>query len=200
MTRVLLLALVAAVAGLLLVDHRRAEAAETRLAAVASELAGRPVRVHCQGSVGATLDVGSEAGSVAFDAERHAVRRRPTSSAASARRCSTSGTRSARRELACVLRGEACPRDVLRSVWAVHTLAHEAWHLAGVRDEGVTECRALQTTAWTAVRLGATPAEARALAVYVLAHMVGSMPAEYRSPLCVDGGPLDLRPETPVWP
>jgi hypothetical protein len=199
MARVLLLVVVASLAGLFLFNRHRAEAAEARLAAVAGEVAGRPVRVHCQGALGAALDVSAEAGSVEFDASG-----RPSDTAELARGVCSSLHRfehdAGGPAFACVLGGVPCPRDVTRSVWAVHTLAHEAWHLAGERDEGVTECRALQTTEWTALRLGATPVEAQALAVYVLRHLYPGLPAEYRPPACRDGGALDLRPETPAWP
>ena len=56
---------------------------------------------------------------------------------------------------------------------AVDVLAHESWHLAGVLEEALTECRAVQTVAWTARRLDVTPAQGRA---------------------------LDLRPDDPNWP
>jgi hypothetical protein len=199
MGRVLLLVLLASVAGLFLFNHRRAEAAESRLAVVASELAGRPVRVHCQGFVGAALDVSAEAGSVEFDAGG-----RPSDTAELKHGVCTSlahFTRDlGRSAYTCVLRGTRCPHDVMRSVWAVHTLAHESFHLRGERDEAVTECLALQTTSGVAMRLGATPAEARAIADYVDRHLAPNLPAEYLSPACRDGGPLDLHPQTPAWP
>ena len=47
---------------------------------------------------------------------------------------------------------------------AVDVLAHESWHLRGIIDEGETECRSLQTMAWTAQQLGATPAQGHAMA------------------------------------
>ena len=53
MGRLLLLALLVAVGGLLLFSHREATAAEKQLAVVAGELAGRPVQVRCQGMIGA---------------------------------------------------------------------------------------------------------------------------------------------------
>jgi hypothetical protein len=199
MTRVLLLVLLASVAGLFAFNHRRAEAAESRLAVVASEIAGRPVRVHCQGFVGAALDVSSEAGSVAFDAAG-----RPSDTAELKHGVCTSLSHFTRDvgtpAYACVQRGTACPREVLRSVWAVHTLAHESYHLRGERDEAVTECLALQTTSGIALRLGATLAEARAIGDYVYRHLAPSLPAEYLSPLCRDGGPLDLHPRTSAFP
>ena len=154
MGRVLLLVLLASVAGLFLFNHRRAEAAESRLGTIATELAGRPVRIHCQGVVGAALDVSSEAGSVEFDAQG-----RPADTAELKHGVCTSLGHFTRdvggADYGCVLGGAQCPTGVMHSVWAVHTVAHESWHLRGERDEGVTECLAFQTTSTVAVRLGA---------------------------------------------
>jgi hypothetical protein len=41
---------------------------------------------------------------------------------------------------------------------------------------------------------------ARSLALSFLATQYARMPDAYRSPECRDGGSLDLRPESPVWP
>ena len=46
---------------------------------------------------------------------------------------------------------------------ALAVLAHEAWHLRGVRNEGLTECRALQSGVALGVRLGLTEDRARQL-------------------------------------
>src|SRR5688572_28995393 len=66
--RIVALVLVAVGLGLLLVQQRDARAQENRFAAIASAVAGREVSVHCQGRVGAALDVAWEDGSVRFDA------------------------------------------------------------------------------------------------------------------------------------
>jgi hypothetical protein len=199
MVRLLLLVVLAAGAAVLAVTHRNAEAAESRLASVAGEIARRDVKVHCQGAFGAALDIGSEAGSVEFDPSG-----RPSDTAVLKRGVCTSLRQFARdassTRFTCVLQDVRCPDETLRSIWAVHTLAHEAWHLAGERSEAVTECYALQTTAWTAERLGAQPVEAEAIARYVAAHMYPELPADYRSPACRDGDALDLRPASTVWP
>jgi hypothetical protein len=179
--------------------HRRAEAAQHRLAAIASEIAHRSVRVHCQGAFAAAFDVSAEAGSVDFDA-----RGRPAdttelkrSTCSALRRFGRDGTKP---EFACLTRGTACPDDVIRSAWSVQALAHEAWHLAGELDEARTQCFGLQTTAYVAQRLGADRAQAQALATYLYERIYPRMPAEYRSSHCRDGGALDLRRETSVWP
>ena len=85
-------------------------------------------------------------------------------------------------------------------VQAVHTLAHEAVHLAGVRNEAEAECYGLQTVDLVAVRLGADLPTARALADYALARLYPSLPPHYRTDACRDGGPLDLVPDSATFP
>lgn len=201
-TRVLKLALVAALALVLAfvaLRHHRAEAAENRLAAIASQIAGREVKVRCQGALAAALDIGAEAGSVRFDAAG-----RPSDTTDLKRGTCTALARFPHERLrpafACVARGVPCPDEVIRSVWSVQALAHEAWHLAGELDEARTQCFGLQTTAYVAVRLGADPTQAQTLAAYVYARLYPRMPAEYQSSHCRDGAALDIRPETSVWP
>jgi hypothetical protein len=174
-------------------------ALEHRLGGIASEIAGRDVRVHCQGVVGAALDVTGESGSVMFgpdgrptdvtDLKRDVCRRLdryPREHGGARFACTTNGTR--------------CRLDTLKSLHALQTLAHESWHLEGQRNEAVTECYALQTTAHVAERLGATETEGQAAAHALYAQLYPRMPAEYQTPDCRDGGPLDLRPDSPVWP
>jgi hypothetical protein len=194
-----LVALLALLLGFLAVRHQRAEAAERRLATIAAEIAGREVRVECQGAVAALFDVTSEAGSVQFDAHG-----RPTDTARLKRRTCSDLARFARdpdsAELACLWQRALCPEDVIRTAWSVQALAHEAWHLAGELNEARTQCFGMQSTAEVAERLGAEPAHARALAAYLYAHVYPRLPSDYRTGHCRDGGPLDLRPESAVWP
>jgi hypothetical protein len=82
----------------------------------------------------------------------------------------------------------------------MNTLAHESYHLAGVRNEAQTECYALQAIDFVARRLGAPPDQARALATLAFDQLPGRMPPEYSSPDCRNGGRLDLLPNNPVWP
>jgi hypothetical protein len=172
---------------------------EHRLGAIASEIAGRHVRVHCQGVVGAALDVTGEAGSVAFGPDgrsadvtdlEHDVCKRlgryPHLHGGATFACTTNGRR--------------CSLDALKSLHALQTLAHESWHLAGERDEAVTECNALQTTAWVAEQLGATAAEAQAAARTVYRQLYPHMPSEYQTSECREGEALDRHPESQVWP
>jgi hypothetical protein len=86
---------------------------------------------------------------------------------------------------------------------ALAVLAHEAWHLRGVRDEGTTECYALQSGVGLGRRLGLSEETARGLMRQQLAentlHARGS--AEYLVPAeCRDGGELDLDQDDPQFP
>ena len=100
----------------------------------------------------------------------------------------------------CVVTNAACPRRIWEDVVAVHTLAHEVWHLRGIASESRTECYALQTMARAASLFGADPTAAQATATYALARLYPELPDEYRETNCVAGGPLDLRPDDPEWP
>ena len=51
-----------------------------------------------------------------------------------------------------------------------------------------------------AQQLGATPEQARNLAVLFAQDSPELKPGQYHAPGCDDGGPLDLRPGDPVWP
>jgi hypothetical protein len=199
MHRLVLVGILALLLCFLALRHQRAEAAERRLAAIASEIAQREVHVHCQGSVAAMFDISAEAGSVEFDAQG-----RPADTTKLKRSTCSALMRFERErkkaEFACLLRRTSCPNSVIRSAWSVQALAHEAWHLAGELDEARTECFGLQSTAYVAERLGADPTQAQALAAYLYERIYPRLPADYRSGHCRDGGALDLRPETAVWP
>jgi hypothetical protein len=86
---------------------------------------------------------------------------------------------------------------------ALAVLAHEAWHLRGVRDEGTTECYALQTGVELGQRLGLSEDIAQRLMRQQLVENElrrrGSL--EYLVPPdCRDGGRLDLKPDTGRFP
>ncbi len=173
---------------------------EARLGAVASAIAGRDVRVRCPGVAGRVLSWDTVEGSVQFDAQgRPAREARLRTFSCSELDALAEGRRA--QALACAEHaGAACGTAAADLALAVDVLAHEAWHLAGERDEAVTECRAVQTLASTAQRLGATAEQGRALARIHLATGYERLPRRYRSPACRDGGALDLRPEDPAWP
>jgi hypothetical protein len=86
---------------------------------------------------------------------------------------------------------------------AIAVLAHETWHLRGVRDEGTTECYALQSGVDLGRRLGLSAGTARRLMQQQLAENVlhGRGSFEYVvSEDCEDGGRLDLNPGSSRFP
>jgi hypothetical protein len=86
---------------------------------------------------------------------------------------------------------------------ALAVLAHEAWHLRGVGDEGAAECYAFQTGAETGVHFGLSEDIAGQLMRQQLIEneLRGAASLEYRVPAeCRDGGRLDLRPGDSGFP
>lgn len=172
--------------GLLALQYDQ-RANERRLADPASMIAGRPVEVRCPGVVQRLVDVSPNAGSVYFDRAG-----RPTDfTELNGETCSA---------LDDFAEGDTGSADALRVARALHVLAHESFHLAGVRNEAEADCFGLQRTAFVAERLGADPEEARRLAVLALGDRAHNAPVEYRTPACYEGGPLDLDAASDVWP
>jgi hypothetical protein len=86
---------------------------------------------------------------------------------------------------------------------ALAVLAHEAWHLRGVADEGTTECYALQSSVEIGQRLGLSEGRARQLMRQQLTEnaLRGRGSFEYLvPPECRDGGRLDLEPSDTAFP
>jgi hypothetical protein len=86
---------------------------------------------------------------------------------------------------------------------ALAVLAHEAWHLRGVRDEGTTECYALQSAVEVGRRLGLSEATARQMMRQQLAEnaLRRRGRADYAVPPdCRNGGRLDLHPNVAEFP
>jgi hypothetical protein len=204
------LAVVAAlVLGLWLWTGHQRRTTEHRLAAITSQLAGRPVGVRCQGFWSAILDINDRKGEVDFPQGRapdHMFLTRGTCG-----RLRHFGAGKARKELDCLATidwarwsGAAsynapCERRARADVEALNTLAHESMHLRGFVSEAQTQCYAIQADAWTAMRFGATAAEGAAAAAFVLA-LQPFLPSEYQSSACRAGGSLDWRPATPAFP
>ncbi|GAB3598272.1 hypothetical protein GCM10027446_28090 [Angustibacter peucedani] len=88
----------------------------------------------------------------------------------------------------------------LDEVVAVHTVTHEAAHLAGQRDEARAECTAVQADAGVLRRLGAAPDVAQAQARRYLEQVFPRLPSDYTSGDCREDGPLDTSPHDGVWP
>ena len=90
-----------------------------------------------------------------------------------------------------------------RTARALAVLAHEAWHLRGVSDEGITECYALQSGVEIGRRLGLSLDTARRLMRQQLAEnaLRGRANPAYGVPAdCRDGGRLDLEPDSSRFP
>ncbi|MFL6181455.1 MAG: hypothetical protein ACJ73L_07930 [Actinomycetes bacterium] len=159
---------------------------EAQFSAVATDIAGRDVQVECQRFMGALVDATSEAGYVQFDADG-----------------APADTGRIERDTCNDLRDwlhSDKSNPPLKQVIAVHVLAHESYHLAGIRDEAEAECAAMQRDDEVAQDLGATAEQARALATRYAAEVYPQMPDTYRSNDCVDGGTLDADPDDPTWP
>ena len=86
---------------------------------------------------------------------------------------------------------------------AIAVLAHEAWHLRGVSDEGVTNCYAFQSGVSLGERLGLSERTAARMMRQQLADnatYARSAP-DYLVPReCRDGGRLDLDPASDRFP
>ena len=173
---------------------------ERRLSAVASQIAGRDVEVHCPGPIGRALGQDTLEGSVEFGADgRPADETKLRKTSCAELDALAEGRRG--QELACTERaGILCGRHGRELAMAVDVITHEAFHLQGIQDEARTECSSLQTMAATAQSLGATPAQGAALARGQLAEAYPMMPDQYRSPDCAEGGRLDLRPDDSKFP
>ena len=100
---------------------------------------------------------------------------------------------------ACLL-SSACPRETLELVDGMLTLAHESWHLRGVKDEARTQCYAVQSLEATARLFELLPADARLVALYVAVQDAAAPRDRYHSRECRPGGAFDLAPHTPGWP
>jgi hypothetical protein len=183
-----------------LADWRDRRGNEQRLAAIASQIAGRQVEVHCPGPLARLIGWDIVEGSVRFDADGTPQDETKIRKQSCAELDALAEGRRAK-ELECVGRtGIACGPNGRETVMAVDVLSHESWHLRGVIDEAETECRSLQTMAWAAQQLGATAEQGRALALAQFDGAYQEMPEQYRSGACADGGALDLHPDDARFP
>ena len=91
----------------------------------------------------------------------------------------------------------------LAEIASVHTVTHEAAHLAGIHDEAKAECSAMQRDVATMTSLGATRGDAVRQVKAYLTLRYPRMPDNYRSDQCKSGGAMDLTPKNltdGVWP
>jgi hypothetical protein len=198
--RLIIAAVVVGGPGYWLLDRHDRIGNEQRLSAVATAIAGRDVRVRCPGVVGKVFSWDTVEGSVRFGADgRPADETKLRAFTCAELDALAEGRRGD--ALACAERhGAGCGQPVEDVALAVDVLVHEAWHLAGIIDESVTECRAVQSLAWGAERLGATPAQGRALARAYMTTGYPRLPEAYRTGQCADGAALDMRPDDSSWP
>lgn len=93
-------------------------------------------------------------------------------------------------------------RTIMRQVaFAVSTLAHEAMHVRGLEDEAETQCVAMQLTEVVTQSLGVGGSYGFRLGQVLWAfYRYELMPEGYWTPLCYDGGSLDIYPDTSAWP
>jgi hypothetical protein len=190
----ILLVIVGALAALGFARREERLREQDRLAVIASELAGREVGVRCPSFLSSLVDTHGEAGRVRFD-----DRGRPADHMDLSPQTCRSLRHLDRVDFSCLDRGQCGYRE-FKAAWAAHTLAHEAFHLRGFQDEGVTECFALQNTAFVAQRLGVPTGKARKLQAWLFIKGYPNEPTEYQSARCYDGGPLDLRPQLATFP
>lgn len=149
---------------------------EHRLEGAASRIARMPVQVHCQSLGQAFVDLGPELGYVASGPD--GVPQRSTL-------IKFGPCGNLRAWLAS---SKANPS--LDQVIAVHVVSHETMHMVGITDEAHAECAAVQRDATMAEALGASPAEARALAVRYWTEVYPRMPDGYVGG-CGPGGSYD---------
>jgi hypothetical protein len=160
----------------------RAEATE-RFSREASRIAGKPVTIRCDES-GNQVGVVQHADGVAVVGGDRAY--------LTPERCLSL--------YRLAFEGEITSSQTAR---ALAVLAHEAWHLRGLRDEGTTECYALQSGVDIGRNLGLSATTARQMMRQQLTenslHRGGS--SEYLVPPdCRDGGRLDLDPRSSRFP
>ena len=157
---------------------------ESRLERAAVEIAGEPVQVHCQGLGQAFLDLGPELGFVRWGPDGTPER-------------STLIKRDPCAHLrAWLWSSKAAPS--LDQVVAVHVLTHETMHMVGITNEAAAECAAVQRDAAMAQALGASSAEAAALARRYWTEVYPRMPDGYVGG-CGPGGAYDEGLPTPPW-
>jgi hypothetical protein len=160
----------------------RAEA-QDRFSAEASRIAGKPVRIRCDES-GAFVGAVQHADGVAAVGGELAY--------LTPERCHDL--------YRLAFDGEVTSSQTAR---ALAVLAHEAWHLRGISDEGTTECYALQSGVGLGERLGLSEDTARRMMQQQLVENAGRTGAgtEYVVPPdCRNGGALDLDPGSDRFP
>ncbi|KQR10362.1 hypothetical protein [Cellulomonas sp. Leaf334] len=157
---------------------------EHQLEGAASEIAGGPVQVNCQSLGQAFVDLGPELGFVAWGAD--GIPERAT--------LIKFGTCANLRAWL----GSSKADPSLDQVIAVHVVTHETMHMVGIMNEAHAECAAVQRDVAMAEALGASPAEARALALRYWTEVYPRMREGYVGG-CGPGGEYDERTPDAPW-
>jgi hypothetical protein len=189
-----LLLIVGALAAVGFARHEERIREQDTLAAVASDLAGRRVAVRCPGFLASLVRVRTEGGYVKFHADGS-----PYDYTELSPETCKALRHLDRFDFSCIAGGD-CTFKQFKNAWAAKTLAHESFHLRGFQNEAITECYALQNTAFVAERLGVNEETAQELQKWVYHDGYPNEPEEYRHADCYDGGRLDLRPRSTDWP
>ena len=197
------LALVGMLAGFIAFQaywFQRVTPTETRLAAAAASIAGREVEVRCPSIWRRLVEVSGFKGTVQVGADGN-----PRYAQLAHDVCATFAELPKRGfpgDVGCLTSNPPTCNDWTMDVGvAVHVLSHEAWHLRGVVDEGMTECYAWQTDGQIARLFGAPVRVADQFAYFFAARGGQAALPQYRPPAgCNPGGRLDLHPETVGWP
>ena len=174
--------------------HRDRIREQDHFAVIASSIAGRKVGVRCPNIVKKLIYTSGEAGTVKFDEHGQ-----PADHTDLAPETCDALRHVDKVDFSC-LDTSTCGDKQFQVGWAMHTLAHEAFHLRGTSLESATECYAMQTTAEVAISLGIPSGRAEQLQRWVWTKGYPNEPDEYSTPECHNGGRLDLHPLSPVWP
>jgi hypothetical protein len=182
------------------VEGRRELTLDHKLSAIAGEIAGRHVNVDCPGFLRGLIDISGNGGSVYFDANGNPSNTTRLETSVCRSLAHYGDTRKSA-DFACVYGTTRCSEKIEKAVYAAVVLSHESQHLRGIRSESTTQCYAVQMVPLVAERLGSPPAEAKAVAAHYLAVQQPYMPPDYALTRdCVDGGSLDLHPDSTGWP
>ena len=168
------LATVVLVTGVITYRH---DQLEQRLSRAARDLVGVSVKVHCQSIGGAMVDASADLGFVPFGAggvPEHVTTIKYDQCQDLKAYLSHHGR-------------HPTPDQVV----AVHVLAHESMHMRGETGEAAAECESVQRDARMARDLGASRADAAALAASYWRVDYPRMPDGYQSSGCHPGGAMD---------
>lgn len=179
------------------------------LSPVASAVSGRHVSIDCQGLWANLVDALPRHGEVRFDANGFPERRIFLTHQTCDRLQAFAG-RAHHGQLDCLrsvdwsqsvplVPRSDCYRAASETIYALMTLAHEAYHTAGETDEAVTNCDAIQAMAYVGTALGAEWQEAE-LAAQAMAALEPLQGGAYGTDRCRAGTELDLHPETADFP